>query len=455
MPRDDSAALGGGGHGDALGEVNGYRLAWSGRASPWTEGAASAPVPAADAGTARPIEIAWVQPLGLVSLAVTNFIRRILTLGAYDFWGRTEVRRRLWSAVRIEGEPLTYHGTGRELCTGFLIVFAIVMVPLLIGSFLIAGFYGGNPIAIGVFQAIAFLVIAYLTGVGVHRAQRYRLSRTAWRGIRGGLDGNAFAYGWVHLWTLLCIPATLGWIAPWRTTRLQSLIANGMHLGSLPVRFEARSASLYGPFAVLWFTMTIGAFLGTALFGAVAAGIVEGYDPVRDAKTDAYLRTVVGGLAIAFMVAGYLLYLVLSAWYQARVINHFASATRFGQARLSCRASAIGLAWIGVSNALILAAGAVAAVAVMAAIAIPIALVLNQTLPAWSSVALQLAPFAAIIAIAALGILTPVTQARYNRYIVERMAIVGPVDLAAVAQSHGAGADRGEGLSQAFDIDGY
>ena len=72
--------------------------------------------------------ISWVHPPGgFLGLSVLNGLLRILTLGVYHFWGKTEVRQRMWSAVRIDNEPLEYRGTGGELFRGFLIVFVIIL----------------------------------------------------------------------------------------------------------------------------------------------------------------------------------------------------------------------------------------------------------------------------------------------------------------------------------------
>ena len=73
---------------------------------------------------AEPLALAWKQQSGLIGLSIVNFILRILTLGIYHFWGKTEVRRRIWSAVRLNGEPLEYTGTGKELFIGFLVATA-------------------------------------------------------------------------------------------------------------------------------------------------------------------------------------------------------------------------------------------------------------------------------------------------------------------------------------------
>ena len=59
-------------------------------------------------GPTEALRVSWLHPLGLIGLSVYNFFMRLLTLGIYHFWGKTEVRRRIWSAIRLNGEPLEY-----------------------------------------------------------------------------------------------------------------------------------------------------------------------------------------------------------------------------------------------------------------------------------------------------------------------------------------------------------
>ena len=47
---------------------------------------------------------------------------------------------------------------------------------------------------------LMFVLLFYLTGVAYFRALRYRLSRTYWRGIRGGSDDPGFQYGLSYMW---------------------------------------------------------------------------------------------------------------------------------------------------------------------------------------------------------------------------------------------------------------
>ena len=112
-------------------------------------------------------------------------------------------------------------------------------------------------------------------GVGIYRAQRYRLLRTTWRGIRGSLDGKSMPYAMTYFLTALLVPMTLGWIIPWRTTKLQSMITNDAKFGSEPFAFRGNSGPLYGPFAVLWFGVLALFFVASLISGIVIASIQD------------------------------------------------------------------------------------------------------------------------------------------------------------------------------------
>src|SRR5689334_10721039 len=147
--------------------------------------------------------ISWVPPPGgFAGLSFLNGVLRILTLGVYHFWGKTEVRQRIWSAVRIDGEPLEYRGTGGELLRGFLVVFGLILLPMGLASFVIPLLLRGSTAGEGSYQTFIWIILLVLSGIGMHRARRYRLSRTSFRGIRGGLAGKSTPFAWTYLWTI-------------------------------------------------------------------------------------------------------------------------------------------------------------------------------------------------------------------------------------------------------------
>jgi uncharacterized membrane protein YjgN (DUF898 family) len=359
----------------------------------------------------EPVTLSWSPPRGLIGLSLINFVLRVLTLGIYHFWGKTEVRRRIWSAIRLNGEPLAYTGTGLELFLGFLVVFAAVFLPVILLSFAAVFAFGPQSPWLVVFQIAVYAAFFLLLGVGIHRAQRYRLARTRWRGIRGGLEGSSWSYAWTHFWTGLLIPLTLGWIVPWRSTRLQGLISNGMRFGDRPFHFSAPSGPLYPRFAVLWIAGLVILFAASTVIGGVTALVFRPEDFRPGAPPDMSRVATLMAVIYGTLFAGLLIYGIFSAWYRAGMMNHFAAHTAFEGATFKGSATAGSLIWLTISNYLLV--------------------------------------------LFTLGLLAPVALARSARYFVERMAIDGDVPLAEIAQREEDAMRRGEGLAQAFDVDAF
>jgi uncharacterized membrane protein YjgN (DUF898 family) len=352
--------------------------------------------------------ITWVHPPGgFAGLSMLNGLLRILTLGVYHFWGKTEVRQRIWSAVRINGEPLEYRGTGGELFRGFLIVFFLILLPLGVASFGSSLFL--SPAMHAVFNLAFWGVVLLLSGLGIHRARRYRLSRTRWRGIRGGLSGHSRGFAWTYLWTMLLIPLTLGWIVPWRAVRLQRALMEETRFGDKLFTFTASAGPLYRRYWLVW----IGALvLFVATFGAIGAITTIGVPQAASgpAKFDQIkperIAAIVGIVLLAFLI-----FAMLRAWYSARVFNYFAEQTRLQGAGFTLNATAPSLVWLVASNFL--------------------------------------------IRIFSLGFLSALTEARSMRYIVDRLSCDGAIVWDEIGQNPDALLKRGEGLAEAFNVDAF
>ena len=156
-------------------------------------------------------------PGGFLGLSLLNGLLRILTLGVYHFWGKTEVRQRIWSAVRVDGEPLEYRGTGGELFRGFLIVFFLVLLPLGLITFVAPLLLGTQAAGRGAIE-IARLDRRVLA-VGLRhppRAPLPALAHALARHPRADSRARSAPFAWTYLWTTVLIPLTLGWILPWR-----------------------------------------------------------------------------------------------------------------------------------------------------------------------------------------------------------------------------------------------
>lgn len=144
-------------------------------------------------------------------IAVTNFLLTIVTLGIFRFWAKARERRYLWSRTQLLGSELEWTGTGGEMFLGFLMAMGVLIgcaVLVLGGGALIGAWFA-------IVGAIAFYLFAFWAiGFAQFRALRYRLSRTYWRGIRGGSDSDGVGYGWTALGNNLLAGITLGILMP-------------------------------------------------------------------------------------------------------------------------------------------------------------------------------------------------------------------------------------------------
>ncbi|MBU1210657.1 MAG: DUF898 domain-containing protein [Alphaproteobacteria bacterium] len=407
------------------------------------------------------LDLSWLPPIGMIGLSVANFVYRLLTLGIYDFWARTEVRKRLWSAIRLDGEPLVYTGTGKELFLGFLIVFGVVLLPILFVSVAVVLIFSPNSPAVTVLNVLIYLAIIFLFGLGMYRAQRYRLLRTSWRGIRGSLEGRSLPYATTYFLTMLLIPVTLGWIIPWRTTKLQAMITNDARFGSEPFAFRGTSGPLYAPFALLWFGVIALSFLAS-LISVVAGSLAAHLMGEENLGSAARAQVLYLGLIAGFGLA-YLLYLFMSAWYRARTINHFADCTYIDNARFNGRLTGAGLLWIDLTNLAILAAGTLIVIALAAVIGVLFVTIAGTIAPEstltteefTAYAATIAAPLLVFIAVLSFTLLLPVTQARSMGYLINNLSLDGTLDVDKIRQSSADPMATGEGLAQAFDVDAF
>ena len=352
-----------------------------------------------------PIAVTYVPRSGLASIAVINSLLIVVTLSLYRFWAKTRVRRHIWSCIHINGEPLEYTGTGKELFLGALIVFLLLILPVVLVIVAASIWLGPQHPLTAMLQTGVTILVLLLTGMAIYRARRYRLSRTLWRGIRGTLVGSSWRYSLLYFGSWLLKIFTLGWSTPAMNVELQQRITRDMRFGETPFTFKGGAGRLYPAYALCWFLVMIAVLFGLALGGGLLYSLYYTWGGVDFSWTKALAAGLVA------VVATYLLYFLIWTIYQAREMNAFAAYTGIDAARFRLTATALSLAALWLGNLLIL--------------------------------------------LFTIGIGMPFILQRNVRYFCDRLTVDGRVDVESIRQSRQPLAKRGEGLADAFDIDGF
>jgi uncharacterized membrane protein YjgN (DUF898 family) len=185
---------------------------------------------------------------GFLRLALTGALLQLVTLGFYRFWFITNIRRLLWSATSVDGDPLEYTGRGKELLIGFLFAVAI-LAPCYVLYFLA----GLEVERLHAFGSLPLFLAFYIFGqFAIYRARRYRLTRTTWRGVRFWMTGSGVNFAFRSAgWTLLSI-VTLGLALPWGLASLERYKMRNTYFGNLQGRFDGTGRGLFWVGAPAW-----------------------------------------------------------------------------------------------------------------------------------------------------------------------------------------------------------
>lgn len=279
----------------------------------------------------------------LYGIFLKNLLLSLITLGIYRFWATTNLRRYVWSRMRFQRERFEYTGTGGELFKGFLLAFGILMGAL-IGAMLLSRVVIAmtGSTALGLIPIIALYVGIAILGAGAYfSAQRYRLSRTVWRGIRGGMSGSALQYGArVLLYGLLCV-VSLYQLLPWMSIRLTERRINASSFGNETFRFRGSAGKLYGAFVLCfagWIALLV---VLSVLFmpHIFTQGTSAGLPSEMSKEGVAQFILKIFAVYLLLIVGAWL----ISCYYFAQMARHVAANTTFGALRFESRLTGVVL----------------------------------------------------------------------------------------------------------------
>jgi uncharacterized membrane protein YjgN (DUF898 family) len=241
-------------------------------------------------------------------IAASNVLLTVVTLGIYRFWATARQRRYLWSRTELIGDRLEWSGTGKEMFIGFLIVMAILLPFFLFIQFLFPALIArGKEAAAGGIVLLFYIGLIYLGGFARFRALRYRLSRTWWRGIRGGSNEPGWNYGGEYLGRVALSLMTFWIVWPWAATRLWNGRWNQMSFGPLMFRTNLTAEGLKRRWAAVYLVPIAGLFVAGLLAVAIGAAAVA----TDQAESPTFMAVVVG----LFLLFYLLIPLMTLHWY--------------------------------------------------------------------------------------------------------------------------------------------
>jgi uncharacterized membrane protein YjgN (DUF898 family) len=356
----------------------------------------------------------------LFVLFIINMLLGVLTLGLYRFWGKTRIRKYIWSRMSLRGDRFEYSGRGMELFLGF--VFALLVFgPPFLGFF--AWIYFDPPpqmpepgetgalspdqeahLTLVIIAGIGLSVVgSYFIHVATYAAYRYRLSRTAWRGIRGSVGGSAWLYGLLAFAMGWLNALSMYWTKPWADTLLMKYRLSRTTVGSEVIVSKIDSTKLYGRFAVAWGLTAV----ATVVVVAVIVGLAAGFEALGRRPTAEELAGLVLAAVLLFLLIPFV-WLITINFYRAALIREIAASSTLDGLAFRFDVGGWTLLWFNASNFLIV--------------------------------------------LLSFGLLLPLVILRYARFIARHLCVAGEIDYASLRQSRDRGPRYGEGIAEFFGV---
>ncbi len=286
----------------------------------------------------------------ILILFLANVVLNILTLGFYRFWGKTRIRRYIWSHMRLGDDRFEYCGTGLEIFVSFMIILIVFYVPFIgLVTWIALNPPYENPLAnalvINLVVLAGILVIFFLYYVAVFAAYRYRISRTIWRGMRGSMWGSPWIYGCIGAGLGMLNVLSLGWTKPWADAVVFRYRMQRAGMGDAPFRSNMGCGGMYLPYLVAW--------IATALVVIVAYGVIVTLqiEILRTGRKPTPEELAVVQYASLF---GYLLILLAwqfaSPWYKKVMMRNIAGTLRFRGGGFRTGFTTAQLYWLKIPN---------------------------------------------------------------------------------------------------------
>ncbi len=254
---------------------------------------------------------------------ISNLFLSIVTFGIYSAWAKVRRIKYFYNNTKLFDFPFNYHATGKQIFTGRLIAFAVMVVY----SFVTAIF----PLTIIPFS------IAFMFGLPwlINRSLRFSARMTSWRNVRLDWHGT---YGKSFLFFIVCpfvAVLSLGTLVPMIARYYYRYFAEGHSYGTTRFRADAKVSQYYKGFLTAALLPVLAA-AGVALLLAAISAKGNG------ALTPAHI--------LFFPIFAFLFF--FQVMYHAICRNILLRSMTLGEvATFDSQVSPLKFLWIGISNA--------------------------------------------------------------------------------------------------------
>ena len=178
----------------------------------------------------------------LIGLRLINNLLTAITLGIYYPWARAAYLKYIYGETEYLGNRFVFHGTGKEMFIGFLKAIAIIVGLYVILLVCILS----QVTALAILGVILFYIaIIVLIPIAIHGSNKYRLSRTSWRGIHFGYRGNLSEFMKMYLLEFFLTVVTFGIYGSWMHVKINKYIKSHTRFGNIEFSFEGDGTSLF------------------------------------------------------------------------------------------------------------------------------------------------------------------------------------------------------------------
>jgi uncharacterized membrane protein YjgN (DUF898 family) len=303
---------------------------------PTTDAAPSAAVPA------QPLPPQPIRFTGrgteYFDIWIVNLLLTIITLGIYSSWAKVRRLHYFYRHTEVAGSTFDFHGQPLRMFYGRLIALGMVLL------------YSYSIRLHSMVTLLVLILLALVLPWLLRNSLRFRLYNTSWRGTRFHFKGTLAGAYRVFLLNGILTVFTLYLLTPFAHQRLKAYQHDNSWFGRTRCSFHASVGRFYmlyllllaaiiAVFAVIGLTGIFGIF--TSIFSARNG---EHVDPT------AFIRTIFIAYAAAILIG-----VSIGPAFHALINNLIWNNTRIGEHRLECRMSPYRLAWITISNTVLLA----------------------------------------------------------------------------------------------------